>query len=367
MPDFFSPERPPKRVLIIKLRHHGDVLLTSPCFTVIKQAYPQAEVDALVYDDTQAMLTSHPHIDQVHTIGRNWRKQGLLKQFSLYRGLVKTLKARQYDVLINLTEHWHGARLARRLKPRVSVGFRPDKRSGLARRRWVKSFTTLYPAIQDNTRHMVEVNLDALRRIGIHPATRDAKRTLFVPGDEAQAFIQEKLAAFGLKSGEYILVHPTSRWMFKSWDIPALAATIDTLASRGLPVILSAAPSREETDYMDKLRAALTQPVFDLSGQLNLKQLGALMKHARIYFGVDSMPMHPASAVGTPTVAIFGPTGAIKWAPWGVPHRVITAGFTCQPCGKAGCGDSGVSDCITAITPQQVLSAIDSLLLETPA
>ncbi|ELY4575303.1 putative lipopolysaccharide heptosyltransferase III [Cronobacter turicensis] len=367
MPDLFTPERPPKRVLIIKLRHHGDVLLTSPCFTVLKKAYPQAEVDALVYDDTQAMLTSHPHIDQVHTIGRHWRKQGLLKQFRLYRGLVKTLKARQYDVLINLTEHWHGARLARLLKPRVSVGFRPDKRSGFARRRWVKSFTTLYPAIQDNTRHMVEVNLDALRRIGIHPATRDDKRTLFVPGDEAEAFIQEKLAAFGLKSGDYILVHPTSRWMFKSWDTRALAATVDALASRGLPVILSAAPSREETEYMDKLRAALTQPVFDLSGQLNLKQLGALMKHARIYFGVDSMPMHLASAVGTPTVAIFGPTGAIKWSPWGVLHRVITAGFTCQPCGKAGCGDSGVSDCITAITPQQVLSAIDTLLLETPA
>ena len=65
---------------------------------------------------------------------------------------------------------------------------------------------------------------------------------------------------------------------------------------------------------MDALRAALTQPVFDLSGQLNLKELGALMKHARVYFGVDSMPMHLASAVGTPTVAIFGPTGAIKWA-----------------------------------------------------
>ena len=153
MSDFFSAERPPKRVLIVKLRHHGDVLLTSPVFTVLKKNYPNVEVDALVYDDTQAMLTSHPFIDQVHTIGRNWRKKGWFAQFRLYRALLNTLKARQYDVLINLTEHWHGARLARRLKPRVSVGFKPDKRSGLARRRWVKSFTTLYPAIQDNSRH----------------------------------------------------------------------------------------------------------------------------------------------------------------------------------------------------------------------
>ena len=93
---------------------------------------------------------------------------------------------------------------------------------------------------------------------------------------------------------------------------------------------------------MDELRAALTRPVFDLSGQLNLKELGALMKHARVYFGVDSMPMHLASAVGTPTVAIFG-LPAPSNGSMGVNYRVIVAGFTCQPCGKAGCGDSGVS------------------------
>lgn len=234
------------RVLIVKLRHHGDVLLTSPVFTVLKKNWPNVEVDALVYDDTQAMLTSHPHIDQVHTIGRNWRKKGWFEQFRLYRTLLATLKGRQYDVLINLTEHWHGARLARRLKPRVSVGFKPDKRSGLARRRWVKSFTTLYPAIQDNSRHMVEVNLDALRRIGIHPQSDEDKHTLFVPGDAAEASVAEKLAGFGLTSKSYILVHPTSRWMFKAWDINKLAATIDNGGARPADYPLRRAVKRRE-------------------------------------------------------------------------------------------------------------------------
>jgi len=70
--------------------------------------------------------------------------------------------------------------------------------------------------------------------------------------------------------------------MFKAWEINKLAATINNLASRGLPIILSAAPSKEESAYMDELRAALTHPVFDLSGQLNLKELCALMKHASV-------------------------------------------------------------------------------------
>lgn len=109
----------------------------------------------------------------------------------------------------------------------------------------MKSFTTLYPAIQDNSRHMVEVNLDALRRIGIHPQSDEDKHTLFVPGEAAEVSVAEKLAGFGLTSKSYILVHPTSRWMFKAWDIKKLAATIDNLAARGLPIILSAAPSKK--------------------------------------------------------------------------------------------------------------------------
>ena len=162
---------------------------------------------------------------------------------------------------------------------------------------------------------MVEVNLDALRRIGIHPQSDKDKHTLFVPGDVAEASVAEKLAGFGLTSKSYIWsTQPHAGCLrpgYQNWQQLLITA------ARGLPIILSAAPSKEEKAYMDELRAALTRPVFDLSGQLNLKELGALMKHARVYFGVDSMPMHLASAVGTPTVAIFGPTGAIKWAPWG--------------------------------------------------
>ena len=63
-----------QRVLVVKLRHHGDVLLASPVFGALKTHVPGAEIDALVYDDTREMLEEHPAICQVHTIGRNWRK-----------------------------------------------------------------------------------------------------------------------------------------------------------------------------------------------------------------------------------------------------------------------------------------------------
>jgi heptosyltransferase-3 len=75
-----------RRVLVIKLRHHGDVLLTSPVFSVLKQQAPQLEIDALVYRDTQEMLSLHPAISQLHTIDRNWKKLGLFGQLKAELG-----------------------------------------------------------------------------------------------------------------------------------------------------------------------------------------------------------------------------------------------------------------------------------------
>ena len=78
-----------RRALVIKLRHHGDVLLTSPVFQTLKNHAPQIEIDALVYHDTREMLTGHPAIANVHTIDREWKRMGILSQasheFGLYR------------------------------------------------------------------------------------------------------------------------------------------------------------------------------------------------------------------------------------------------------------------------------------------
>ena len=69
-----------RRALVIKLRHHGDVLVSSPVCSVLKVHAPQAEIDALVYADTAEMVTLHPAVAQVHTIDRKWKQLGVLGQ-----------------------------------------------------------------------------------------------------------------------------------------------------------------------------------------------------------------------------------------------------------------------------------------------
>ncbi|UXY15573.1 putative lipopolysaccharide heptosyltransferase III [Chitiniphilus purpureus] len=354
---------PLRRALVIKLRHHGDVLLTGPVFSTLAAAHPGIEVDALLYHDTREMLTLHPHVAQVHTIGRDWRRLGPLAQLRRYWGLYRTLKARDYDLIVHLTDHWHGARLARLLRPRLAVAPAPGKGGRVADRWWRRSFDTLYPVVGGNRRHTVEIHLDALRRIGIQPT--EATRPLrFAAGEAAEQRVAGLLATAGVQA-PYLLIHPTSRWLFKTWPVARMAALIDALTTRGQTVVLSAAPAPAELAWIGDLNARLARPVAaDLAGQLSLKELGALIAGAQAFIGVDSVPMHLAAAVGTPTVALFGPSGDIEWAPWQVPHRIVTEPVSCRPCGQDGCGGGKVSDCLTAITPERVLAALDALLAE---
>ena len=96
---------------------------------------------------------------------------------------------------------------------------------------------------------------------------------------------------------------------------------------------------------------------------MSLKELAALTQTAKLFIGVDSAPMHIAAAVGTPTVALFGPSGDKQWGPWGVPFRVVSSQqHPCRPCGIDGCGGGKVSDCLTSLTVDEVLGAAHELL-----
>src|SRR3989339_153778 len=98
-----------RRVLVIKLRHHGDVLLATPVLSMLKRMAPQCEVDALVYSDTAPMLEGHPALAQLHQIDRNWKRQGLRGQTTAEWKLVSALRARHYDLVVHLSVHTRGA------------------------------------------------------------------------------------------------------------------------------------------------------------------------------------------------------------------------------------------------------------------
>lgn len=148
-----------------------------------------------------------------------------------------------------------------------------------------------------------------------------------------------------------------------------MAALITRLIKAGHKIILTSGPDPEEKQMVAEILAtAPSSPsLLDWSGQLTLKELTALLQRARLFIGVDSAPMHMASALGTPVVAIFGPSGDIEWAPWQTRAQVLVSEHSCRPCGFAGCGGGHVSECLEAVSVDRVLEAVASVLAETGA
>jgi heptosyltransferase-3 len=303
-----------------------------------------------VYDDTVPMLDGHPALTQLYFVGRRWRTAGALRRLTLERHLFSTLKARRYDLLVHLSEQPRGAWLARLLGARWSVAPAMPHRGAF----WKRSFTHLYPLVGGGRRHQVELNLDALRRIGVQPGLAERK-VVFVPGPDAERKIDELV-----KEVPFVHVHPASRWRFKCWPAERNAELIDRLAADGHNVVLTAAP--DETGFIQQILEKTKSETVNLAGKLSIKELGALTARAKLFIGVDSMPMHLAAAMGTPTVALFGPSGENEWGPWNVERRVVTTTHTCRPCGYDGCGGGKLSECLAFLPVDAVHAAARELL-----
>lgn len=347
-----------RRVLVTKLRHHGDVLLASPVFAALKAHAPHLEIDALVYRETLPMLDNHPAISRQFAIDREWKREGPFSYLRHESRLLGALGARKYDLLVHLTEHPRGAWLRRLLGIRYAVA--PARRDPPLI--WRKAFTHFYALPRSTPRHTVELNLDALRRIGVHPDD-NAKRLVLVPGAVAEERIDEVLKTHGLERGAFIQLHPGSRWQFKCWPADRVAELANRLLQEGERLVLTGAPDPREQSMVQAIQERIAAPVVNLAGALSLPELAALTGRAKAFVGVDSAPMHIAAAMGTPAVALFGPSGEIAWGPWMAVHRIVASdAHPCRPCGNDGCGGSKISDCLTTLPVSRVYAALRDMV-----
>jgi len=354
-----------KKILVIKLRHHGDVLLTSPVFSNLQAAIPQAEIHAMVYKDTVPMLEGHPAIQKFLSYDRGWKKLGFFGKMLKELALLKEVRKEKYDLVINLTEGDRGAIAAFVSGAKICVGIDPEGKGFRGKRK-------IYSHLVKNCktpRHTVEKNLDALRRIGIFPTPEERDLFFSFPAESIKR-VHQLLEENGLSpqdSRGYFLLHPVSRWKFKCWPTSLVAKLIQDLHQRGEKIVISASPDASELQMVDEILTLVPEvPVLNLAGKTSLKELGALIEMSRCLVCVDSVPLHMSSALKTPTVVLFGPTSEINWGPWqNQKARVVTQDLPCRPCFMDGCGGSKKSDCLLTLPVRRVLSVIDSIALES--
>ncbi len=334
-----------KKILVVKLRQIGDVLLTAALFKALKAHLPQAEIHAYIYNEGFDMLAGHPAVDRLIGYDRKWKNLSFFARLKKELALLLKIRKEKYDLVINLTEGDRGTIAAAMAKARIRVGFQPKGK-------WQNRIYTHVVKHCPGLRHTVERNLDALRRIGIFPNEEQRELFLHVP-DEARQWVR------GHVQGPFVLIHPTSRWRFKCLPVEKMRALTEELILQGKNVVFSSGPDEVERQMVKDIVRGLD--VLNLSGKTSLKQLAALIEFSELLICVDSVSFHMANALKKAVVAIFGPTSDVTWGPWRNPNaRVVAQNFSCRPCYQDGCGGSKRSDCLDTLPVEKILQAITS-------
>ncbi|GKX57198.1 lipopolysaccharide core heptosyltransferase RfaQ [Leminorella grimontii] len=304
-----------KRILIIKMRFHGDMLLTTPVISTLKRQYPDAKVDVLLYQDTMPILSENPEINALYGIKN--KGSGAGEKVSNFLSLIKTLRANRYDLIVNLTDQWMVALLVRFVPAQMKITQDYHHRQSAF---WKSGFTHVVPTAGQ---HIVERNLSALAPLDIeNPYT--ATTMSYRP--EHWESLQQRLRSLGVES-RYVVIQPTARQLFKCWDDEKFSEVIDALQAKGLKVVLTSGPGADDLACINHIaQGCKTPPVTELAGKTSFPELGALIDHAALFIGVDSAPMHISAAVKTPVVCLFGATDRVFWRPWTDNAVVLWAG-----------------------------------------
>lgn len=332
-----------KNILVIKLRYIGDVLLTTPTLQAIKAAFPTAQLTMLVSRGTEDVLTDNPHLDHIMVL----EKGSLAAQWRF----AADLRRRRFDVVIDLTDGDRSAFLSWISGATVRIGFNDERRL----RGWC--YTKVVQADVAGG-HRIERDLAAVKSLGIAPTDKTPKLWL-TPAEDGAA--DKLLSQLGVRPDQPIVVlQPGARYWFKAWPSDRFAELADRLAQKYRCQILIGG-SRQEEDLARRVcHLSKCQPI-SLAGQTTLKQFAAVVKRASLFIGNDSGVMHIAAAVGTPVVALFGPSNPAEWGPQGRLVYSIYKGMDCRSCFRSTCR-RGEDSCMKQISVDEVFNAAQRIL-----
>ncbi len=300
------------RILIIRLSSIGDVVRTLPVLHGLRAACPSAQVDWVVERKSAAILEGHPCLDNLIVFERSKGFFQAAKQFLSICGRIR--KAR-YDLVLDL----HGI-----LKSGVLAGFsRAPDRVGFARprsREGSSLFLNKRVRVSSDSLTRVEENLELCRAVVNRFVAPPI--TIYVPSetqDSVNHFFDETF-----DSGKYVVaVHAPVGRPEKQWPLEHYCAVCDMLLADGrFEVMLTWGPGQLE-GARKVLERARRHPVLAPETP-DLKHYAWLVHRADIYLGGDTGPMHIASAMGTPVVAIFGGTDPLKHAPYRPPYELLS-------------------------------------------
>ncbi len=369
----FANKAPPKKVLLIATQQIGDVLLCTPLLKSMRMAWPNAIIDVLVYKNTSGILAGNADCNNVIESDNH-------PNLSAYLKLLKTI-FKQYDLAVTSQGNDRAHQYAF-LAGKTRIGLIPN----LKRKHWWKKISCKrWSLLEEDNTHTVIQNLLLADLMGIN------RQYELTPPNLSSADVLPRLNQllnFSFSDTAYTIVHPLPMWQYKRWTDAGWIALIQHLLDKGHQVIITGGPAIAEINYGENLAknflGSASGKVISLVGKTSFAEMSALLTQSKLYVGPDTATTHLAAACGTPTLAIFGPTNPVKWAPWPFGYHqekspwqrfssqyqlvnnvmLLQGRGVCVPCHKAGCDNhnNSHSRCLDELPTERVIEALAVLL-----
>jgi heptosyltransferase-3 len=312
-------------ILLVKTKNIGDsIILTSAINDVPKNF---KHIDVICLPESKDIFRMHPRVRNIYPIPRDL--EGIAKWIAYFK-LWRKIKRNYYTAVVQFSNDWRGALLARFFKGAFSIARSHIKRGQF----WKNSFTKV---IADGDIHSIAVEIDSALLKESYLKENEAPAPYFLkPAEHIKKKTIAKLKKSGLALDQKIVFfHAQSRWSFKEIPIKTSAAVIDSLIKKNYQVILSGS----KDDYkknLEILSLCTYKPV--ILNSTSLIETTSAMEISDYVVSVDSMTIHMASALKKPVIAIFGPTDDKVWRPYKTKFQILALDknyspkFKCRPC-----------------------------------
>ncbi|MBI3194437.1 MAG: glycosyltransferase family 9 protein [Ignavibacteriae bacterium] len=327
-----------RKILIIKLRAIGDVVLSTIVLHNLRFAFPDAQIDFLTEKPSRDIVEGNPDINNVLVFdGKS--QNGF--------GLIWNVRKRNYDLVIDLFGNPRSALVTYFSGAMYRVGYRFG---------WREKCYNIIVEPRGGEVHNTEFNLDAVRSLGLQIVDCGLRITV---NEESNTFAERFFHDQGLNDSFVVAINAAGGWYTKRWSIPKYAELADILGEQHqTKILLLWGPG--ERDDAERLATLMTNKAV-LIPQTTLKQLAAILKRCSIMITNDSGPMHIAAAVGTPTVAIFGPTNPMLQGPFGNQSEIVrNERLGCLGCNFTKCPIG--NPCMEELSVEEVFQACQHLI-----
>lgn len=348
----------PRRVLLLRPDHIGDMLFCTPALRLLRRSWPDAHLTMAVGPWARPVIQENPCLDEILVLDfpgfARQPKGSLLDPYVLLSREARRIRQLRFDLVVTLRfDHWWGALLAYVAGIPWRIGYDIPE---------VHPFLSSSLAYQPGL-HEVEQNLRLVRFALGSACSSEPVGLEFYPTAEETRSASDWLSVQRAAT-PIICVHPGAGWPVKHWRPESFASVADALArSRSARVVIIGGPGEEQ--LVESVASSMGEPSIQATG-LSLGQVGAILARSILAVGTDSGIMHLAVAMNTPTVHLYGPVDSRAFGPWGEPrlHAVVTAGLDCVPCNRLDypMAELASHPCVWDIEPSAVLQAAEQVL-----